>query len=261
MKFMTIIYILAGIFGAMIGSFLNALIYRLPLDINIALPRSSCPKCKHIISWYDNIPIISYIFLLRGRCRHCHEKISMGYPLIEFLFAFVAIMLTPKNISLQNLYLPLFYFSIIAALFVHFIVDLKHQILPDSVNIYLAFTLGIFSLLHHSWIFGIEGAAIGFFFPWMVSWIFYKLKGQIGLGGGDIKLYGALGLYLGPQGIIHNIFFSCFVGAVVGGILLSLKVIKRETPIPFGPFIIIVGFIQIFFPESFQILISHILIV
>jgi leader peptidase (prepilin peptidase)/N-methyltransferase len=168
------------------------------------------------------------------------------------LTGLVAILLGPRDISSQTLFSFLFFFGVFCAFLVHFIVDLKHQILPDSINLYLAALFFVVSLANHHWSFWLIGGAIGVGFPMLVTWIFYKLRGQIGLGGGDIKLYGALGLYLGPLGIIHNIFLSCFFGAVIGISLMAFKIIKKENPIPFGPFIILVGALQIFFERWFE---------
>ena len=130
--------------------------------------------------------------------------------------------------------------------------------MPDSINIYLALLFLLISWFSHSWTYWLIGGAIGLGFPLLVSWVFYLLKGQVGLGGGDIKLYGALGFYLGPVGIMQNIFLSCFLGALVGIILIATKFIKKENPIPFGPFIIIVASLQIFGESWFKHLISYI---
>lgn len=242
--------IFSFLFGAIVGSFLNALIYRLPREINIAHPRSSCPHCGKLIYWYENIPILSYVFL-KGRCSNCHEKISIQYPLIEFGCGVVALLISPKNYSIQEIYSFVFFFTVFAAFLVHFIVDLKHQILPDLVNLYLAIVFLIIGIINYPILHWSIGAVLGLAFPYAVSFGFYKIKGQVGLGGGDIKLWGALGLYLGPMGILQNIFLSCFVGALFGGILLGLKIIKREHPIAFGPFIILIASIQIYFPNWF----------
>lgn len=247
----------ATVFGLMIGSFLNALIYRLPRDINIALPRSSCTNCKKIINWYENIPVISYLFL-RGKCSGCGSAISWQYPAVEILSGVFAFIIAPSNITGPDLLSFFFFFSVFCCFLVHFIVDLKHQILPDSINFYLAAIFLLVSCFNHSWSYWLVGGAIGLGFPLLVSWIFYLLRGEIGLGGGDIKLYGALGFYLGPIGIMQNIFLSCFLGALVGIILIATKIIKKENPIPFGPFIIIVGAFQIFGESWFKHLMSYI---
>ena len=249
--------IIATVFGLLVGSFLNALIYRLPRNINIAFPRSSCTNCNKIINWYENIPVISYIFL-KGKCSGCGTKISLEYPIVEIISALVAFLIAPSDLTGPALLSFFFFFSVFCCFLVHFIVDLKHQILPDSINIYLAFLFLLVSWFSHPWTFWLIGGAIGLGFPLLVSWIFYLLKGQVGLGGGDIKLYGALGFYLGPVGVMQNIFLSCFLGALVGITLIAAKIIKKENPIPFGPFIIVVATLQIFGESWFKHLISYI---
>ncbi len=249
--------VLASIFGLLVGSFLNALIYRLPRNINIAFPRSSCTNCKKVITWYENIPVISYIFL-KGKCSGCGSKISIEYPIVESVSALVAFLIAPSELTAVAFLSFFFYFSVFCCFLVHFIVDLKHQILPDSINIYLASLFLIISWSSHHWTFWLIGGAVGLGFPLLVSWVFYLLKGQVGLGGGDIKLYGALGFYLGPVGVMQNIFLSCFLGALVGISLIATKLLKKENPIPFGPFIIVVASLQIFGESWFKHLISYI---
>jgi prepilin signal peptidase PulO-like enzyme (type II secretory pathway) len=245
------------IFGAIIGSFLNALIYRLPLEINIAYPRSSCPHCKHLIKWYENIPVISYFFL-RGRCSGCQNKISILYPAVELMTAVFAFIIAPSSLEPPELINFLFFIGIFSAFLVHFIIDLKHQLLPDSINIYLGILFFAMTIMSKPWTHWFLGFSIGLGFPLLVSWIFYLIKGQVGLGGGDIKLYAVLGLYLGPIAVMQNIFLSCFLGAFVGIILMIFKVIKKENPIPFGPFILIVASLQIFNSHWFNALMSYI---
>lgn len=252
-----LLIIFATIFGLLIGSFLNALIYRLPRNINIAVPRSSCTNCNKVISWYENIPVLSYFFL-RGKCSGCGSKISWEYPFVEIVSALAAFLIAPSSLSAPALLNFFFFFSVYCCFLVHFIVDLKHQILPDSINLYLAALFLLVSWFSHSWTFWLIGGALGLGFPLLVSWIFYLLRGEVGLGGGDIKLYGALGFYLGPIGIMQNIFLSCFLGALVGIALIATKVIKKDNPIPFGPFIIVVGTFQVFGESWFKHLMSYI---
>ena len=247
----------ATIFGLVIGSFLNALIYRLPLGMNIAYPRSACPQCKHVITWYENIPVLSFLFL-KGKCSSCKIKISWLYPLVELITGLFAFLTAPDSINPQDLFNFLFFLGVFSAFLVHFIVDLKHQILPDSINIYLGVLFFVVALTTKPWTHWLIGLALGLGFPLLVSWIFYLLKGQVGLGGGDIKLYAVLGIYLGPIAVMQNIFLSCFLGAVIGLILLATKLIKRENPIPFGPFIIIISSFQIFTPNWFDHLLRYI---
>lgn len=253
----SILIIFFTVFGLLVGSFLNALIYRLPRQINIAFPRSSCTNCQKVIFWYENIPVFSYLFL-KGHCSGCKTKISWQYPAVEILSAIMAFLFAPKDLEPSSLLNFFFYFTVFSAFLVHFIVDLKHQILPDSINIYLGVLFLFISAFTTPLSHWLLGAALGFGFPLIVSWIFYKLRGQIGLGGGDIKLYGVLGLYLGPIGIMQNIFLSCFLGALVGLMLMSLKIIRKENPIPFGPFIIVIGAVQIFAENTFTHLMSYI---
>lgn len=235
----------------MIGSFLNAVIYRLPRKINIAVPRSHCTKCKKLIYWYENIPVLSYIFL-RGKCSKCKEPYSIMYPLIELFIGLVSVALIPNTFSSIGLMYYFLYFSLFCALFCHFVIDIKHQILPDSINIYLAVGFLCIAFLKYSPTYYLVGALIGFLFPYSVTLAFYYLKGQQGLGGGDIKLYAALGIVLGPVGIINNIFLSCFFGALFSLIMMSIGKMSRNSKLAFGPFIIIVAVFQIYFPALFR---------
>lgn len=257
MSLESLLSLFSALFGLIVGSFLNALIYRLPRGINIAYPRSSCTNCQKVIAWYENIPVFSYIFL-RGKCSGCGNPISWNYPAVELVCGLFAFLIAPASLGNSELLSFFFFFSVFCCFVVHFIVDLKHQILPDGVNLYLACLFLVYGVFTTPWTHWLVGAALGFGFPFIVSWVFYQLKGQIGLGGGDIKLYGALGLYLGPIGVMQNLFLSCFLGAVVGIFLIATKLIKRENPIPFGPFIILVAAVQIFADKWFGHLISYI---
>ncbi|PIK14476.1 A24 family peptidase [Halobacteriovorax sp. JY17] len=245
------LYIVFFIFGSMIGSFLNAVIYRLPRKINIAFPRSHCTNCKKLIYWYENIPILSYIFL-RGKCSKCKSPYSAMYPAVEILIGVVAVLLIPDNLNSMSLMYYFLYFSLFCALFCHFIIDIKHQILPDSINIYIAVVLLCISFLKYSPTYYFLGALIGFLFPYLVTLAFYYLKGQQGLGGGDIKLFAALGILLGPVGIINNIFLSCFFGALFSLVMMALGKMSRNSKLAFGPFIIIVAVFQVYFPTLFR---------
>lgn len=238
------------IFGAIIGSFLNALIYRIPNEISIATPRSRCPHCSKLISWFENIPIVSFLFL-RGKCSGCHNPIGIRYPLVELMVGLFSFYFFPKSLDPMLLSKFLLKLSIFSCFVVHFFIDVKHKILPNSVNIYLAIVLLTLAFLEFNWRHIFLGGAIGLLFPLTITWLFYILRGQIGLGGGDIKLYGALGLYLGPVGIIYNLFLSCFVGAFFSLLLIALKKMTKDNPIAFGPFILLVAFAQIFFPREF----------
>ena len=238
------------LFGLIVGSFLNVLIYRLPREISIVVPRSFCTNCKRTIPWYENIPLFSFLFL-KGKCRVCGVRIPWCYPLVELTTGLVACLLIPSQWNLENILVFIFYFYIFCAFFVHFIIDIKHRILPNSINIFLALLFFAHSIIMRDWIWWTSGAVIGCGIPLLVTWLFYLSTKKVGLGGGDIKLYGALGLYLGPLGVVHTITFSCFLGAILGGLWILISKKGKNEPFAFGPFIIIVAFCQIFFPEQF----------
>jgi len=237
-------------FGVLIGSFLNVLIYRLPRDYNIVFPRSNCPNCNKLISWYENIPMISFI-RLGGRCSGCGESISYLYPAIEFLTGLISLWLAPEYLSYDYLLNYFFLFTIMCIFLVHFIVDLKHKILPDSLNLLLFLLLLSHGWVFYKWTFWLSGLLIGFFVPFSVTWVFYLITKKIGMGGGDLKLYGCLGLYLGPIGIIYNISLSCMLGAIIGGLWLLVAKKNKNEPIPFGPFIIVISIFQIYYSDFF----------
>lgn len=247
--------IFSFIFGTLVGSFLNVLILRLPKNEDVVFKRSHCLSCNHQIKWFENIPILSFLFL-KGKCSSCETKISFQYPIVELFVGIVFLLLTPSSLEIKPLLNYLFYVSVISAFFVHFVIDLRHKILPDSINIFLGLLFLIFSLVNYHWTHLFFGGLIGFGFPLLVTWFFYKFRGVVGLGGGDIKLFGILGFILGPMGIIHNIFFSCFLGSILGGAFLLLTKNSHKEPIPFGPFIIVVAVFQIFYVNSFQKLIN-----
>ncbi len=249
------------VFGLCCGSFLNALIYRMPRQITIfsSRSRSQCTKCGNQLRWFDNIPLFSYIFLL-GRCRNCKSFISFRYPLVELVIGCFAFIITPHNLSLERLGLYFFYLSSFSSLVAIFLIDLDFKIIPNELNLYLGMNFLLLVVFNKPYTHWLVGAMIGFLFPLAITYGFYLLKGQVGLGGGDIKLYGVLGLFLGPVGIIHNIFLSCFLGAIVGALLILFKVVKRKTPIPFGPFIVTIAVVQLYLPDVFSQVISYLML-
>jgi len=239
------------IFGLLVGSFLNVVILRLPARKDLVLSRSSCPQCENQLRWYHNIPLLSFIFL-KGQCAYCKGRISWRYPLIELFTGLVALWLMPKSMSFESISYFLYFFIIACVFICHFFIDLDHQLLLDSLNIYLLLVILPFCFIMYSWQFWLSGGLLGFGLPLIVTWLFYKIRGQVGLGGGDIKLYGILGLYLGPMGIIFTIFASCFVGAIWGLGLIGFKKLTKDRPMAFGPAILLVASFQIFFPTMAQ---------
>lgn len=251
MSLMLVLIFFSFIFGVCIGSFVNAVIFRLPRKISLTTRRSHCTSCDKLIPWYENVPLFSYLFL-RGKCSGCKSKISPQYPLVELTVGLFAALITPEKFNITVLWSYFFFISVFATFLSIVVIDLKHKLIPNLLNIYLFLLFFMSVVWTKPWLFWVTGLALGALIPITVTYIFYILKGQIGLGGGDIKLWAALGIYLGPVGIAHNIFLSCFLGALVGGSLILLKVVDRNTPIPFGPFIVFVAGTQIFIPDHFH---------
>ena len=242
------IFIFAFFLGAIVGSFLNVCIYRLPKKQSILSPPSLCPHCGKPIKFYDNIPIVSYL-LLGGKCRHCKEHISFRYPVVEGLSGLLSLALLMKyGLTVQSLLL--FLFS--AALIIITFIDLDYQIIPDSISIPGIF-LGIgasFLIPLVSWIESIFGILIGGGFLFLVAIGYKWLTGREGMGGGDVKLLAMVGAWLGWKAIPFILFSSSLIGVLVGGGsgLISKRGLRAK--IPFGPFLSLSSIIYIFFgPE------------
>jgi len=201
------------------------------------------------------MPLISYLFL-RGKCSNCGAKFSIRYFLIELMVGIVFVLI---SLSVHPLVEPLKWLMllIIASIFIcHFFIDLEHHLLLDSLNICLLIAAFIHIYLSGDYRYRLIGGAIGFFGPFLISLAFLKLRGKVGLGGGDVKLFGVLGLILGPFGVLMNLFLSSFVGSVLTIILMMTKGIDKKNPFAFGPYILLVASFQIFAPELFSKL-SH----
>ena len=259
---------LAALVGLLVGSFLNVIIYRLPimmqqnwrkecadyLDIkldetkhsepfNLALPLSRCPQCNVSIKPYQNIPIISYIFL-RGRCASCNKPISVRYPLIEALTAISsAIVAYHFGDTTQTLFaLPLTW-SLIALCFI----DIDHQILPDSITLpllWLGLFLSLFGIYTDSDA-SIIGAIGGYAILWSVYQLFKLATGKEGMGYGDFKLLAVLGAWLGWKYLAIIILLSSLVGATIGITLIVFTKHHHSKPIPFGPYLASAGWIAL----------------
>lgn len=240
------------IVGAIIGSFINVVILRVPKNEDIVFKKSHCPKCKNEIHWYDNLPLISMLWL-RFKCRFCKKKISYRYFTIELICGLVSYFLFPEEVNFLSLISYLLYFIIFTCMLAHFVIDLEHQILPDGINLilFILFTALIF-LEGKSWPSAFIGLGMGLGFTYGITWLFYKFRGQVGLGGGDIKLFAVLGWYVGPMQILYIIVFSSFLGAVVSLTLIGLKKMSKEQPIAFGPAIILIAMIRLYFPVTFD---------
>jgi leader peptidase (prepilin peptidase)/N-methyltransferase len=225
--------------GLVIGSFLNVVAVRLPLGESIITPRSRCVHCKHTLTWFDNIPILSFLFL-KGRCRYCQSTISIRYPIIEALTAllFATAVLCKQTPPLE---LILRDWPFLALLLSIVFIDLEYRVIPDELSLGgLAWGLATFWLATEFSFFQIfGGAALGFGLFYSLAWLYYKLRGQMGLGGGDIKLLAMLGAYIGPMGVLMTIGISSIFGSIVG-LVWAMNTNRKgvmQFAIPYGPFL------------------------
>jgi len=241
-------YIVSIIFGALVGSFLNVCILRLPKEESIVWPGSHCPHCKHPIKFYDNIPLVSYI-LLKGRCRHCHSPISFQYPLVEGITALASLILFIKfGPSLSYL----FYFLFVAALIVITVIDLYHQIIPDvislpGIGVGLVASLMIPQITLSN---SITGILFGSGSLFLVSAYYEWLRKKEGMGLGDAKLLAMIGAFLGWKAVILTIFFSSLIGSITGIIMMLLKGKDFKYAIPFGPFLSVGAVVALFYQNE-----------
>ncbi len=264
-------YPMAAGLGLLVGSFLNVVILRLPKRLEwqwqrdsreilgepeaydppppgIVVERSHCPHCKRQLSWHENIPVLSWV-IQRGRCRGCGTHISLQYPLVELLTmllfvacvwrfgfgwqGFGAIVLTCFLIALAG-------------------IDLRTRLLPDQLTLPLLW-LGLIASVENLYMgpkAALLGAMAGYLSLWSVYWVFKQLTGKEGMGHGDFKLLAALGAWVGLQGILPTVLLSSLVGAIIGSIWLAAKGRDRATPIPFGPYLAIAGWVTFFWGQT-----------
>lgn len=263
---------LGGILGLILGSFLNVVIYRMPKMLerqwaqeyadlqgaeaapaesdagtyNLLRPASACPKCAHKIRWYENIPVLSYVFL-RGRCSGCGTPISLRYPLVELatgaLFAFC---LWQYGWTVQ----ALAWCGFSAALLVLALIDWDTTLLPDDITLPLLWAGLICAAL--GWIpvplqASLWGAVAGYLFLWCIFWAFKLLTGKEGMGYGDFKLLAALGAWFGWQALVPIILASSVIGAIIGIGMKFSSNLREGGYIPFGPFLAGAGFVAMVF--------------
>lgn len=264
--------ILVLIIGLLVGSFLNVVIYRLPVmmdkgwkkeckeyleiedtesndePFNLMVPLSRCPSCNSAIKPYQNIPVISYLFL-KGKCSECKSHISLRYPLIEaFTGLTSAIVAWHFGYTIEMLFALLFTWSLIALSFI----DIDHQLLPDSIilpMLWLGLFLSLFSIYTdtHS---SIIGAIAGYLSLWIVFQLFKLATGKEGMGYGDFKLLSLFGAWLGWQYLTLIILLSSLVGAVIGVAMIFFTKKDRSTPIPFGPYLAMAGWLAILWGDQ-----------
>lgn len=239
--------ILIFIYGIIIGSFLNVCIYRIPKEENIAYPSSHCPQCGTSLKCYDNIPLFSYIFLM-GKCRYCQAKISLQYPIVEFINGCVYLILYHHfDLSLDFV----FYALIFSVLIVVTSVDLKEMIIPDILVIIILILSSIHKFLNYI-IYDISPELFNSFLGLLLAgglFLAIVILSRGGMGGGDVTLIGALGYVLGIRLVMLNILLSFIIGALISIVLLVTRVKSRKDPIPFGPFIVLAFFITVLWGE------------
>ena len=260
--------IVSILLGLIVGSFLNVVIYRLPLDQSVIKPGSFCPHCKKEVRWFQNIPLFSYLFL-RGKCGSCKSSISWRYPLVEFLTAFLfwaadrgMLFHAPLGngegwsaLALISQFRLWLFISIgIAITFI----DLDHRLIPDELSLggwavgaltaYWDFRNPLFPLLLAS--------VVGFGFFFLFAVIYEKITGRVGLGGGDIKFMGTIGIFLGIGGIWTSLLLSSIFGSIVGigyAWYQQRKTGKTQilrASIPYGPFLVAGALVELFFEVS-----------
>lgn len=236
------------VFGAIVGSFLNVCIHRIPAGASVVFPASHCPSCDQPIAPYDNIPVLSYI-LLRGRCRTCKARISARYPFVELLSGWAAM----ACLGLDGLS-PYFliHFAFLAALIVITFIDLDHQIIPDPISlpgIAVGFLAAVV-LGEPTWLASLLGILLGGGVLWAVAEGYYWLTGREGMGGGDIKLLAMIGAFLGWAAVPVTLLISSLGGTLVGLALLLFQGRDTRTPIPFGPFLAFGAVCALFFGKE-----------
>lgn len=240
-------YLIAGALGALIGSFLNVCIYRLPLGKSIVWPGSHCPSCGKAIEFYDNIPVLSYLWLI-GRCRACRERISIRYPFVEAVNAagYLAILWTFGPTWTTVLYALLF-----SALLVVAGTDLTHKIIPNVVTLpgIVLGLLGAATVLPVGLLNALLGVAVGGGILWALAWASPYLFGKEGMGGGDIKLLAMIGAFLGWKPALLTIMIGSLTGSIIGISLIALRLMKRDEYIPFGPFLVLGALLSMFFAQ------------
>lgn len=243
------------IFGAVFGSFVNVLIHRLPKNKSVVAPRSACPKCENIIKWYHNIPIISFL-MLKGRCAYCKEKISLKYPLVELLSAFLTLFLFLKlGFSLEFFYMILLSYTLIALCFI----DFEYRAVPDYLLL-IALILSFFATSYSS----MEAFKNAFLFSgalvllnFVISFYIQNIKARVlkdeslktqeALGEGDIPIVAILGVILGVKSALVAIFLAAIFAIIPS---LYANIVKKEIQTPFIPYLVLGLYSEYFFNIS-----------
>ena len=240
-------YVIVAGLGALIGSFLNVCIHRLPRCESIVWPGSHCPSCGTSIEYYDNIPLFSYLWLL-GRCRTCRNSISMRYPVVEAANAAGYVMILA---TFGLTWTTVLYSALLSALLVVTGTDLSHRIIPNVVTVpgIVIGLLGAATVLPVGLVNALLGMAIGGGILWALAWASPYLFGKEGMGGGDIKLLAMIGAFLGWKPALLTIMVGSLSGSLIGLSLIGLGLMKRDEYIPFGPFLVFGALVSMFFAQ------------
>ena len=277
----TVLIVLSIVLGLLVGSFLNVVIYRVPVMLqrdwrqqcceflemdekefskddlnakhkifNLVKPDSHCPQCNAPVRAWQNIPILSYV-LLRGKCAGCQKPISMRYPIIELVTGLLSGVVAWQ---FGATWLALAFLVLTWSLISLTMIDFDHQLLPDNITLPLLW-LGLLvnALLPGTTVSAADavlGAIIGYMSLWSLYWVFKMLTGKEGMGYGDFKLLAALGAWMGWQSLLLIVILSSLVGAIVGIALLLLRGRDRNIPIPFGPYLAGAGFIAMLWGDA-----------
>jgi leader peptidase (prepilin peptidase)/N-methyltransferase len=258
-----VLYAIVFVFGALIGSFLNVCIYRMPRNLSIVLPASRCPSCGNPIKPWDNIPLMSYLFL-GGKCRYCRTRIPFRYPLVEGLNALCyAALLWRFGPGWDFLIYCVFCSSLIVITFV----DLDFQIIPDRITIpgvVIGLAAGSFILPDPfmradalGLISSLIGAAGGFGLYYLIAFLSIAILKKEGMGGGDIKMMAMVGGFMGWKAVILTTFLGSLGGSVVGIAMIIMKGREKGSLLPFGPFLSLGALISLFFGQEILIWYLH----
>ena len=249
---MVLAYIIVFIFGCVIGSFLNCVLYRTEHKKGFVKEGSFCPKCKHNLAWYDLVPIVSFA-ILGGKCRYCKKRIAVQYLIAEIATGTLFVLIFNFQFSIFNEF-PIFQFSKLLCLLVIacllemiFVYDLKHFIIPDK------FVFSAIGIIFFYQVFGNYGILVNFVLAAVVAsgffFLIWLVSGGKWMGFGDVKLAFLMGLFLGWPNILVALFLAFILGSIVGLALIALKKKGMKSEVPFGPFLITGTFLALFWGE------------
>lgn len=264
------LYVLVTLCGLLVGSFLNVVIYRLPIMLqrewqqecaalsgsagithtpfNLCTPRSRCPQCQHQLKARDNIPLVSWL-LLRGRCRYCQQRVAKRYPLVELSTAVLSALAAWRFGASPHLIAALLFSWMLLCMTM---IDIDHLLLPDNLTLSLLW-LGLLFNLTGFFIplpDAVLGAVVGYGVLWSLYWLFKLTTGKEGMGYGDFKLLAAIGAWFGWQAILPVLLLSSVIGSLVGLGLMASRRLNAEHALPFGPALALAGWVYLLWGES-----------